>query len=83
MASAHDGFTARYSCDPRVWFQSDGDALKAIAREKELKGWRRGKKIALIELTNPARPSQPHSTSVPSTPPILLASNPRQAHTRK
>jgi putative endonuclease len=27
---------------------------KAIAREKELKGWRRSKKIALIEATNPA-----------------------------
>ena len=27
---------------------------KAIAREKELKGWRRSKKIALIESTNPA-----------------------------
>jgi putative endonuclease len=30
-----------------------GDVKKAIAREKELKGWRRSKKIALIESTNP------------------------------
>jgi len=30
-----------------------GDVLKAISREKQLKGWRRSKKIALIEFTNP------------------------------
>ena len=31
-----------------------GDVLKAISREKQLKGWRRSKKIALIERDNPA-----------------------------
>ncbi len=49
-----DGFTARYNCDRLVWFESYQDVTKAIAREKQLKGWRREKKIALIEKTNAA-----------------------------
>ena len=50
----HDGFTARYNCDRLVWFESHEDVQRAIAREKELKGWRRAKKIALIEAANAA-----------------------------
>jgi putative endonuclease len=49
----HEGFTARYNCDRLVWFERYQDVNRAIAREKELKGWRRSKKIALIELANP------------------------------
>jgi predicted methyltransferase len=36
-----------------VWFKGHQDIARAIAREKELKGWRRAKKIALIESVNP------------------------------
>ena len=50
----HDGFTARYNCDRLVWFEGHDDVSRAIAREKELKGWKRGRKIALIESVNPA-----------------------------
>jgi putative endonuclease len=49
----HGGFTARYNCDRLVWFERHQDVQAAIAREKELKGWRRSKKIALIESVNP------------------------------
>ncbi len=49
----HDGFTERYNCDRLVWFETYQDIRKAIAREKQLKGWRREKKIALIEKANP------------------------------
>jgi len=49
----HEGFTAKYNCDRLVWLEAHQDIAKAIAREKELKGWRRTKKIALIELVNP------------------------------
>jgi putative endonuclease len=49
----HDGFTARYSCDRLVWFESYQEVAKAIAREKQLKGWKRDKKIDLIQKTNP------------------------------
>ena len=50
----HDGFTAHYNCDRLVWFERHQDVVKAIAREKELKGWRRAKKMALIESANAA-----------------------------
>jgi len=49
----HDGFTEKYNCDRLVWFEMFQDVVKAIVREKQLKGWRREKKIALIEKTNP------------------------------
>jgi putative endonuclease len=49
----HAGFTERYNCDRLVWFESYQDITKAIDREKQLKGWRRDKKIALIEKANP------------------------------
>ena len=49
-----EGFTARYNCDRLVWFERYQDVTEAIGREKELKGWRRSKKIALIESANPA-----------------------------
>ena len=50
----HEGFTARYNCDRLVLFECFQYVQNAIAREKELKGWSRAKKIALIETTNPA-----------------------------
>ena len=50
----HEGFTARYNCDRLVWFERHQDVRNAIAREKELKGWRRSRKVALIESVNPA-----------------------------
>jgi putative endonuclease len=50
----HDGFTERYNCDRLVWFETHQDVVRAIEREKQLKGWRREKKIALIERINPA-----------------------------
>ncbi|MGB6727766.1 MAG: GIY-YIG nuclease family protein [Terracidiphilus sp.] len=50
----HEGFTATYNCDRLVWFESHQDVTRAITREKQLKAWRREKKIALIERMNPA-----------------------------
>jgi putative endonuclease len=47
------GFTARYGVDKLVWFEIYEDATTAIAREKELKKWRRNWKIRLIEEQNP------------------------------
>ena len=49
----HEGFTPRCNCDCLVWFERFQEVAQAIAREKELKGWRRSKKIALIESVNP------------------------------
>ncbi len=47
------GFTSRYAIDRLVYVEPAGDALSAIAREKQLKRWGRSKKIALIESVNP------------------------------
>ncbi len=54
------GFTSRYNLDKLVWYESFEQVqdrvrllTDAIAREKEIKGWRREKKIALIESMNP------------------------------
>jgi putative endonuclease len=46
-------FAARYDVDQLVYFEEYFSARDAIERAKELKGWRREKKIALIEQTNP------------------------------
>lgn len=47
------GFTTRYRIFRLVAFEVFGDVTAAIAREKEIKGWRREKKIRLIERANP------------------------------
>jgi putative endonuclease len=48
-----EGFAAKYYCTRLVYYESFDNVVKAIAREKQLKGWRRSKKIALIENVNP------------------------------
>jgi putative endonuclease len=46
-------FTARYRIDRLVYLEEYRDIRDAISREKQLKGWRRERKIALIESQNP------------------------------
>ena len=46
-------FTGRYQADLLVYFEVAPDATQAIAREKQLKGWTRKKKDALINAFNP------------------------------
>ena len=48
-----EGFTRRYHCDRLVYFERFAKPSDAIAREKQLKGWRRQKKEALIASQNP------------------------------
>jgi len=47
------GFTQRYNITQLVYFEQTNDINSAIAREKQIKGWLRRKKIALIESVNP------------------------------
>ncbi|MBI5739158.1 MAG: GIY-YIG nuclease family protein [Nitrospirae bacterium] len=47
------GFTSKYNIDRLVYFEATQDINSAIAREKQLKGWLRAKKVALIEASNP------------------------------
>jgi putative endonuclease len=46
------GYTKRYNITRLVYSENVADIRYAIAREKELKGWRRAKKVALIESAN-------------------------------
>ena len=48
-----DGFTKKYNIHKLVYFESTGDVRGAIAREKQLKGWSRAKKNALVASQNP------------------------------
>ena len=48
------GFTSRYGCKMLVWYELHDDMLSAIARERQIKGCSRRKKLALIEALNPA-----------------------------
>ena len=50
---AMPGFTGRYNLTVLVYYEAFGDPDSAIRREKEIKGWRRSKKISLIEEMNP------------------------------
>ena len=50
---ATPGFTSKYSVYRLVHFEMFGDMDLAVAREKQLKNWNRGKKIALINRSNP------------------------------
>jgi putative endonuclease len=47
------GFTVRYNITRLVHFESYSDVRDALEREKQIKGWTRQKKIALIEANNP------------------------------
>ena len=46
------GFTKKYKADRLVYYETGEDVLGVIAREKQLKDWRRSKKIRLIESMN-------------------------------
>ena len=47
-----EGFTKKYNCHRLVYCESTDD-IAAIAREKQIKGWARWKKVGLIEERNP------------------------------
>jgi putative endonuclease len=47
------GFSKRYNVDRLVYFEHTHHVDAAIAREKQIKGWVRQKKVALIESRNP------------------------------
>ncbi|HOH28959.1 MAG TPA: GIY-YIG nuclease family protein [Candidatus Hydrogenedentes bacterium] len=48
-----EGFTRRYNVHILVYYELYGDMYRAIAREKELKKWKRAWKLNLIESVNP------------------------------
>ena len=48
------GFTSKYNIQFLVYYEAGSDIHMAIAREKQIKGWLRIKKIALINSMNPS-----------------------------
>jgi putative endonuclease len=52
-AGQFEGFSKQYRTTRLVHIEEFGDVRDAIAREKQLKGWLRAKKVALIEERNP------------------------------
>ena len=48
------GFTRRYNITRLVYYEDTTDIMEAIAREKQIKSWRREKKIDLIKSINPS-----------------------------
>ena len=53
QTGATRGFTQKYNVHRLLYYEESSDVQAAIAREKQLKGWRRSKKLALIESANP------------------------------
>jgi putative endonuclease len=47
------GFTAKYNITRLVYFEETNDVQSALAREKQIKGWLRKKKVTFIESLNP------------------------------
>ena len=47
------GFTAKYNVSKLVYYEVTDDITSAIAREKQIKAWRRRKKVSIIESANP------------------------------
>ncbi len=48
-----EGFTKRYNLKMLVYYETTNEVQAAIAREKHIKGWRRSRKMELIESFNP------------------------------
>lgn len=49
-----EGFSKRYDCTKLVYYEEYKDVEEALAREKQLKNWRREKKEYLIKTINPS-----------------------------
>ena len=69
-------FTRKYNISKLAYYETTGDITSAIEREKQIKAWRRTKKVALIESMNPywTDLAQEWSGTLPSTPDPSLRS---------
>ena len=75
------GFSRRYNVTRLVHFEETSDVRSAIAREKEIKAWRRSKKVALVDATNPGwkdLAASWHEDEIPRRPPPRNDSQPCQ-----
>ena len=66
------GFTKKYNISKLVYYESTNDIRSAIDREKQIKGWLRGKKVALVESLNPQWKDLAEEWSEGTQPPQTL-----------
>ena len=52
-AKLHDGYTKKYNLTRLVYMETTNEVTEAIQGEKQIKGWLRSRKVALIESENP------------------------------
>jgi putative endonuclease len=75
------GFTTKYRVNRLVYFEETNQVAEAIAREKQIKGWLRKKKIALVETLNPDwRDLSEDWKPAYATGERLLQASPRYSH---
>jgi len=76
----HPGtFTAKHRCTSLVLCETYNSPTSAIAREKQLKGWTRAKKIALIEKANPNWRDLSEDWGKPISPPTAFPTPPQKS----
>ena len=64
-----EGFSKEHGCTRLLYFETHESILESIAREKQLKGWRREKKLNLIRTQNPTSKTWPNNGAGSSSPP--------------
>jgi len=64
-----EGFTRKYRIKKLVYYETLNTPRDAIAREKQIKGWRRARKVELIESVNPTWKDLAHEWSHPPRAP--------------
>ena len=71
-----EGFTKKYNVSKLLYYEVTDDIKSAIAREKQIKGWTRRKKVALVESLNPhwVDLAEEWNKSSPTTPDPSLRS---------
>ncbi|HEY1807716.1 MAG TPA: GIY-YIG nuclease family protein [Acidobacteriaceae bacterium] len=67
----HSHFASKYRCHRLVWFQQFDTPQAAMARETQIKGWTRAKKIALIQSANPELRDLAQFWEYPILPPTV------------
>ncbi len=77
-AKLHAGFTKQYNIASLVYYEHTDQVTEAIQREKEIKAWRRSKKLALIRSMNPEWKDLSAGWSVPEPEHVALL----DAHSR-
>jgi putative endonuclease len=69
-----DGFTKKYNVSKLLYYETTTDVESAIAREKQIKGWVRRKKVTLIESVNPYWEDLSQTWNAPNPPDPSLRS---------